>query len=162
MTTKLHNRNAEQKAKTKDYADTQRRASHSKVEAGDEVLVKQDKTNKLSTAFNPNPFKVISESRNSLVIESPAGNQYSRNTSHVKRYITEGDPASQQESDVLATPASLPAEEPDTGPLNSEVYLDTPESVGAKSETPSTPRPRRTHRLPERLRDYVVNFLWGT
>jgi len=84
---------------------TQRRASHSNVEAGDEVLVKQDKTNKLSTAFNPNPFKVVSKSGNSLVIESPAGNQYSRNTSHVKRYITEGDPASQQESDVLATPA---------------------------------------------------------
>ena len=156
----LHDRDAEQKAKTKDYADTQRRASHSNVEAGDEVLVKQDKTNKLSTAFNPNPFKVISKSGNSL--ESPAGNQYSRNTSHVKRYITEGDPASQQESDVLATPASLPAEEPATGPLNSEVYLDTPESVGAKSETLSTPRPQRTRRLSERLRDYVVNFLWGT
>ena len=91
----LHDRDAEQKAKTKDYADTQRRASHSNVEAGDEVLVKQDKTNKLSTAFNPNLFKVISKSGNSLVIESPAGNQYSRNTSHVKRYITEGDPASQ-------------------------------------------------------------------
>ena len=132
----------EQKAKTKDYADTQRRASHSNVEAGDEVLVKQDKTNKLSTAFNPNPFKVISKSGNSLVIESPAGNQYSRNTSHVKRYITEGDPASQQESDVLATPASLPAEEPGTGPLNSDIYLDTPESVGAKSETLSTCGPR--------------------
>ena len=158
----LHDRDAEQKAKTKDYADTQRRASHSNVEAGDEVLVKQDKTNKLSTAFNPNPFKVISKSGNSLLIESPAGNQYSRNTSHVKRYITEGDPASQQESDVLATPASLPAEEPATGPLNSEVYLDTPESVGAKSKTLSTPWPQRTRRLPERLRDYVVNFLWGT
>ena len=158
----LHDRDAEQKAKTKDYADTQHRASHSNVEAGDEVLVKQDKTNKLSTAFNPNPFKVISKSGNSLVIESPAGNQYSRNTSHVKRCITEGDPASQQESDVLATPASLPAEEPATGSLNSEVYLDTPESVGAKSETLSTPRPQRTRRLPERLRDYVVNFLWGT
>ena len=36
----LHDRDAEQKAKTKDYADTQRRASHSNVEAGDEVLVK--------------------------------------------------------------------------------------------------------------------------
>ena len=158
----LHNCDAEQKAKTKDYVDTQRRASHSNVEAGDEVLVKQDKTNKLSTTFNPNPFKVISKSGNSLVIESPEGNQYSRKTSHVKRYITEGDPASQQESDVLATPASLPAEEQATGPLNSEVYLDTPESVGAKSETLSTPRPQRTRRLPERWRDYVVNFLWGT
>ena len=30
------------------------------------------------------------------VIESPTGNQYSRNTSHVKQYIREGDPTPQQ------------------------------------------------------------------
>ena len=36
----LHDRDAEQKAKTKDYADTQRRASHSNDEAGDEVRTK--------------------------------------------------------------------------------------------------------------------------
>ena len=39
---------------------------------------------KLSTAFNPNPFKVVSKTGNSLVVESPTGNQYSRNTGHVK------------------------------------------------------------------------------
>ena len=150
----LHDRDAEQKAKTKDYADTQRRANHSNVEAGDEVLVKQDKTNKLSTALNPNPFKVISKRGNSLVTESPAGNQYSRNTSHVKRYITEGGPASQQESDVLATPASLPEEAPVTGPLNSEVYLDTPENVGGKirdTKYPAAPEDTQITREIERL-----------
>ena len=41
-------------------------ASPSSIELGDEVLVQQDKTNKLSTAFNP--FKVISKTGN---IESP-------------------------------------------------------------------------------------------
>jgi len=80
----VHDRDAEQKAKTNDYADTQRRASHSRVEIGDEVLVQQGKANKLSTAFNPTPFKVVSKIGNSLMIESSTGKQYSRNTSHVK------------------------------------------------------------------------------
>ena len=44
-------------------------ASPSSIELGDEVLVQQDKTNKLSFAFNP--FKVISKTGNILVVESP-------------------------------------------------------------------------------------------
>lgn len=156
----VHDRDAEQKAKTKDYADTQRSASHSSVEIGDEVLVQQDKTNKLSTAFNPTPFKVVSKNGNSLMIEGPTGKQYSRNTSHVKQYVN--DPTPQQEPDILTTPASLPTEEPATGLLDSEGCLDLQEDIGAKSETPCTSRPQRTRRLPERLRDYVVNFLKGT
>ena len=35
-----HDRDAEQQAKTKDYAATKRRVSHPSVEIGDEVLVK--------------------------------------------------------------------------------------------------------------------------
>ena len=33
-----------------------------------------------------------------------SGNQYSRNTSHVKQYIREGGPTSQQRSDSVSTP----------------------------------------------------------
>ena len=100
----VHDRGAEQKAKNKAYADIHRRASPTSIELGDEVLVQQEKTNKLSTAFNPNPFKVVSKTGNSLVVVSPTGNQYSRNTSHVKQYIREGDPTPQQGSDSVSTP----------------------------------------------------------
>ena len=55
--------------------DTRRGASYSNVEVGDEVLVQQDKTTKLSTAFYPNPFKVFSKSGNSVIIESSSGSQ---------------------------------------------------------------------------------------
>ena len=88
----VHDRDAEQKAKTKDYAGTQRRASHSIVEIGDEVLVQQGRTNKLSTAFNSTPFKVASKNANNLMIEIPTGKQYSRNTSHVKQYVNDPTP----------------------------------------------------------------------
>ena len=53
------------------------------------VLVQQDKTDKLSTAFNPTSFKVVSKNRHNLMVESPTGKQYSRNTSHVKQYVND-------------------------------------------------------------------------
>ena len=77
----VHDRDAEQKAKSKAYADIHSGGSPSSIELGDDVLVQQDRTNKLSTAFNPNPFKLVSKTGNSLVVESPTGNQYSRNKS---------------------------------------------------------------------------------
>ena len=107
----VHDRDAEQKAKSKAYADIHRRASPSSIELNDDVLVQQDKhdkTNKLSTAFNPNPFKVVSKTGKSLLVESPTGNQYSRNTSHVKQCIREGDPTPQQGSDPVSTPPPPP------------------------------------------------------
>ena len=70
----------------------------------------------------------------------------SRSTSHVKQYIK--DPTPQREPDVLKTPSSLPTEEPATGLLDS---LDLQENIGANSEKPSTLRPQKTRRLPERL-----------
>ena len=66
----VHDRDAEQKARSKAYAVIHHRASPSSIELGDEVLVQQDNTNKLSTAFDPNPFKVVSKTGNSLVVES--------------------------------------------------------------------------------------------
>ena len=111
-------------------------ASHS---LGDEVLVQQDKTNKLSTAFNSAPFKVVSKNGNGLVVKSLTVKQYYRRTSHVKQYVN--DPTPQREQDVLTTPASLPTEETATGLLDSEECFDLQENIGAKSETPCTSRP---------------------
>ena len=171
----LHDRDAEQKSKSKAYADIHRRASPSSIELGDEVLVQQDKTNKLSTAFNPNPCKVVSKTGNSLVVESPTGNQYSRNTSHVKQYIREGDPPLQQGSDSVSTPPTpqqeldpVPSSYQPTVPELTAGLLDRGECPNLQENGEAAPepsrnlRPQRTRRLPERLRDYVVNFLWGT
>ena len=157
------------------HGDIHPRTSPSSIELGDEVLVQQDKSNKLSTELNPNPFKVVSKTRNSLVVESPTGNQHSRNTSHVKQYIKEGDPTPQQGSDSVST-SPTPQQELDpvpspyqpTVPESTAALLDRGESpdlqenVGAAPEPSRNLRPQRTRRLPERLRDYVVNFVWGT
>ena len=89
----VHDRDAEQKAKTKNYADTQRRASHSNIEIGDEVLVQQDKTNKLGTAFNPTSLQCCQQERKQSHDRKPNREAvFSRNTSHVKQYLNEPTP----------------------------------------------------------------------
>ena len=75
---------AEQKARYKAYADARRGAKYSNTNIGDDVLVKQEKQNKLTTTFSPVPYKVLDKKGNSQQIESSDGVQYSRNTSHVK------------------------------------------------------------------------------
>ena len=107
------------------------------------------------------------------LLESPTGNQYSRNTSHVKQYIREGDPTLQQGSDSVSTP---PTPQQELDPVPSPYQPTVPESTaglldrgecpnlqengGVAPEPSRNLRPQRTRRLPERLRDYVVNFLW--
>ena len=54
----------------------------------DQVLLKQDKIDKLSTTFNKTPHKVISKDSNNVVVKSPSGAMYSRNTTFVKKYYT--------------------------------------------------------------------------
>ena len=70
------------------YADTRRNAQESDVEIGDSVLVKQPKVNKFTITFNPEPYTVVKKTGNSVVIESPEGAQYSRNTTHVRKFMS--------------------------------------------------------------------------
>ena len=79
----VFDRDSEQKAKTKSYADALRGSRPSMIAVGDQVLIKQDKHNKLITPyFNAVPHTVTSKSGNSTVVPSSSGAQYSRNTSH--------------------------------------------------------------------------------
>ena len=86
-------RDAEQKGKAKMYADARRGAQYSNINVGDRVLVRQDKINKITT------FTVVNKKGNSLVVESPEGVQYSRSTTHVRKYLSGMDAAPREESD---------------------------------------------------------------
>ena len=77
---------------------------------GDQVLVQQEKTDKLSTQFNPNPYTVVSEHGNSLIVQAQERAQYSRNTAHVKELLQNNETPSKQEETV--TEASQKQEEP--------------------------------------------------
>ena len=55
----VSDRDAEMQEKAGLYADTRRGAKDSDIHSGDKVLIKQDRKNKMSTRFNPSPFKVV-------------------------------------------------------------------------------------------------------
>ena len=85
-TLEVQDRDGEMKAKAKLYADKKRHVEYSDLVPGDRVLLKQEKQNKLSTPFAPEPYDVVSRNGSSIVIKSPEGVQLKRNTAHVKKY----------------------------------------------------------------------------
>ena len=93
----IRDRDCEQKSKSKSYADSRRGARPSEVLPGDQVLVQQEKTDKLSTRFNPTPYTVVIEHGNSLIVQSQEGAQYSRNSAHVKKLGQHNETPSMQE-----------------------------------------------------------------
>ena len=67
----------------KAYADTRSKAKPSKIKIGDLVLVYQRKRNKLSTRFNPSPFRVTGK-RGTMITAHRKGKYITRNASHFK------------------------------------------------------------------------------
>jgi len=53
--------------------------------------VQQERKNKLTTHFEPSLYTVVNKHGNSLIVQSPGGAQNSRNTSHVKKLLENGD-----------------------------------------------------------------------
>ncbi|CAG2215581.1 unnamed protein product [Mytilus edulis] len=84
---RVRDRDSEQKEKGKIYADKRRGACESDIRVDDQVLVRQDRGNKMSTPFVPSPFKVVEKIGNSVLVESDQGVQYRRNVTHLKKFI---------------------------------------------------------------------------
>ena len=81
------NRDSEETGKGKEYADRKRLASHSVIQKGDKVLLKQKQENKMQTQFNPLLHKVVEKYGNKVTIESQDGVRYDRNVTRVKPYL---------------------------------------------------------------------------
>ena len=71
----MRDKDGEMKAKAKRYVDKKRNAQESDLAPGDQVLVRQERKNKLSTPFAPEPYDVVTKTGNSVVVESPEGVQ---------------------------------------------------------------------------------------
>ena len=74
----VRDRDVEIKGRDKLYADECHHAVESNIRPGDEVLVRVNPTNKLSTPFNSLPHRVVTKSGNQITIQSPAGVRYKR------------------------------------------------------------------------------------
>ena len=55
----IYEKDSGKKRKMKEYVDQRQHSKTSQIKVGDIVLIRQPKTNKLSTPFNPHPYKVV-------------------------------------------------------------------------------------------------------
>ena len=129
----MRDRDGEMKAKAKWYANKKRNAQESDLAPGDQVSVKQECKNKLSTPFAPEPYDVVTKTGNSVVVESPEGVQLMRNKTHVKKY-----------------------EETSQNPEETTPLLDVHEPVKPEAEREKLSIPARVRKMPERVEDFVM------
>lgn len=67
----------------KKNADKANHAQPRKITVGDKVLVRQEKHNKLTTPFDPKPYKVI-EVKGTMIVAQRDDHRITRNSSHFK------------------------------------------------------------------------------
>ena len=96
---KLVQRNdRESKAKAKVYYDKRQHTKHSNIREGDLVLVKQERKNKLTSKFDPRPYRVI-EIRGTKVITERSDHKITRNISFFKKFYNSLDSTTDSETD---------------------------------------------------------------
>ena len=80
----VRDRNWSNKLKGKAYADARRGATPKSIRIGDTVLLKAEKSNKLSTNFCPSPFKVVQKTGTEVTVRNKAGQNGKENSSPEK------------------------------------------------------------------------------
>ena len=63
----------------------ERRAAPSNIKRGDRVLVKQERKNKLSTRYDPDPYVVVGTKGTRLLLKTRAEPEIMRNSSAVRK-----------------------------------------------------------------------------
>jgi hypothetical protein len=89
------------KSKMKENADKKSRAKVSSIQIGDSVLIHQRKQNKLSTKFDPSPFRVVRK-KGTMITVLRGGKYVTRNASFCKRIdpsMAGGNESSEEEEE---------------------------------------------------------------
>ncbi|XP_052775537.1 uncharacterized protein K02A2.6-like [Mya arenaria] len=129
---KARENDAYQKAKMKSYADAKRHAKPVTFNVGDSVPVKQHKTNKFSTPFDSQPYK-ITKINGSMITAKRGDKSITRNSSFFK-LIRLQDSDSEDDFDDFYRPGTVRTDE----------------------QEPSQPRRSlRNRNPPERFQDFV-------
>ena len=139
----LTERDTEQKEETKAYADKKLRVKPSDIKPGDTVLVRQQKKNKLSTPYRPEPL-VVEENKRSMVTASDGLKSITRNSSMFKVIP----------SNHKADPGwTKHEEEPED--FVTETHDVSKEKTPSLGDSVNLQRSGRERRPPTRLADYV-------
>ena len=74
------------KLKTKEYVDAKRGARETEIAVGDTVLVRAEKTNKLSPNFSPEKHQIVSRQGSEVIVSNEnSGRQFRRNLTEVRK-----------------------------------------------------------------------------
>ena len=162
----VRDHDADRKGASKLYADRRRHATHSDLRPGEEVLVRTEQYDKLSTPFHPTPFRVVARNGSQVTVQSPAGVRYKRNVTAVKRYVRNPqEPSSMVQDQTVLKPPEPPDEpnilaEPEPPPDGAMPEPSASESMPATPETaPAADLPNRPSRnisMPKRYDDYLM------
>lgn len=162
----LRNRDEDVKDKDTTYkynakcqVDAARRAKESILEEGDQVLMKNmHPSNKLSATFLREPAQVMSKQGNSVIVQTPEGVQYRRNSSHLKK-VYSPDPESKnttiEDENEWETPTAIEISPESPGATGK--VTDSRPAPHQASPRGSIPRPGRHIKRPLRFDDYVMD-----
>ena len=133
------------------------------MKEGDTVLLRQDRKNKLTPTFRPEPYRVLDKSRNSVVVESPDGVQYKRNSTHVKKFLERSNapecemslsPPISSSSTEHQTQPSVNESDEHSGETHTQTVVESSAEPDSIKDTAS--RPIRSRTLPARFKDFVM------
>lgn len=158
----LRERYAQRKLREKEYADSKRHATTSDITEGDQILLRQNRENKLSPTFKPEPYRVVEKNGNAVIIEDSAGQSKMRNAGHMKKFVDPGSETGAREIELPAT--SVTTDTPKDGVISEQ---DPVGGIQQKAPTQSVPpplspaekgpksRPVRKRETPKWMKDFV-------
>jgi transposase InsO family protein len=154
LDSEVRERDAERKWKGKEYADRRSKTKTSDLQEGDMVLVKQQKTNKLSPTFNPTPSRIIRKEGSRVTIQTPTGVQSYRNSSFCKKFLANPDipkkilTSPDIPKKILTSPDIMIKVHGDQ--VNTSTRVPSPESRGSEFQSPERPESREGAETPVR------------
>ena len=153
----VRDRDKDKKVKMKEYADRARNAEENSLVAGDKVLLKQQRLNKWTTPFESRPYELIDKCGNSVLIESPEGTQYKRNTTHVKFYHERDNQLSESSQELQPEPQEIEVGDVSVNQRDKGLGEEDNSKLRMKESVPVTSsRPVRTRHVPKKLEDFVL------
>ena len=161
----VRDRDWSNKLKGKEYADFKRGAVSKSISVGDLVLLRAEKTNKLSSNFRPDPFKVIQKTGNEVTVRNDAGAEYKRNTTFVKKYYQQQDESmaekriesEEPDKDRDVGEAENHVSSPETQIQEPQVQLPTPSQKKFRNHKQVLRRSTNATKRPSRYTDFVMS-----
>ena len=148
----MRQQDQQRKQQMKSYADDRRNSKKHRLQIGDTVLVRQQKKNKLSSVYNPEPMTVTDINHSMITATRNDNTTITRDASFFKKIgdnSTQGDIEEDDDVIPIKGPSETREEQQTVQPRQSQT--DTDNNVDIEKRYP-----QRNRRLPSKFRDYVM------